>query len=140
MKTCEYCGKEYESTSARSKFCLDKCKMASHRSTPRTAKHTEKTPVVLDEPKIKPIEEKRIPKQGDPDWPGSPGWYIHGTADDPNKTWDRVCVVCGKDYTTSLELMRFCSEECREDIMTAIANGPHKRYQDWAQKQRNKNA
>lgn len=74
------------------------------------------------------------PVRGDLDWPGSPDWWEYGTPDEPSKTWDRVCVKCGKDYTTRLSLMRFCSDACKADVYVVIANGPHPNYVKWAQR------
>lgn len=60
--------------------------------------------------------------------PGSDEWYTYGTPEDPDKTWDRNCVICGEKYTTNLSLKRFCSDECKKNVMIALANGPHKNF------------
>lgn len=47
---------------------------------------------------------------------------VYGTVDEPDKTWDRVCVLCHKPFNTPLEFMRFCSPECKRDVMINIAS------------------
>lgn len=162
LKSCEWCDKKFTAKRSTAKFCSAACKLKFNRKKeiddalvekdlPPTVQASKLPPVKIkhvDAP-FHPIELQEAPKTskdeicrhcGDP-WPkfgyclhNGPDYYIYGTVENPDQTWDRVCVRCGKDFTTPLSLMRFCSDMCKKEVMVVIANGPHPNYVKWAQR------
>jgi hypothetical protein len=108
------------------KYCSEACKQRAKRneqpvavsSTPTNWIENPDSPVT----KLTPQPSSPHPLADDLDW------AVHGTPEDPHATWDRGCVICGKSYETPLSLMRFCSEDCKKNVMIALANGPHKGF------------
>lgn len=132
---CEWCSKDFQAQRSTARFCSAACKlkfnrkqgidkMLTDKNLPPTIQ-ASKIPIPPKKQEVEIIPEPKLPPSGKPT---PPEWYIHGTRDNPNQTWDRVCVRCGEKYTTSLELMRFCSDQCKSEAMVVIANGPHKKY------------
>ncbi len=139
---CSWCGTTFKPKSARAKFCSEACKQKNKRKSKvddtLVSKGLPPTAQASKIPTPPKKEDAQFVQTYDPDTkrptPGSPEWYIHGTLDDPHKTWDKVCVRCGKAFTTSLELMGFCSSDCKSEVMVVIAEGPHKDYIKWRDK------
>lgn len=140
---CAWCDTMFEPKSGRAKFCSEACKQKNKRMKGINRNLEEKHlplvsqasklpagPEKIPEDKVDLIEQTYDPDTGRPT-PGSPGWYNHGTPDDPGASWDRVCVRCGKDFHTDLMLRRFCSDLCFSEVMVVIANGPHANYLKW---------
>lgn len=139
MNKCLWCDTDISGKRADAKFCSPGHKLNFNRKQKIDEALVEKgLPPTVQASKIEsPPPKEDAPFETLPDIPtgrpepGSPEWYVHGTQNDPNKTWNKVCVRCGEKFTTSLELMRFCSDRCKSEVMVVIANGAHKNYIKW---------
>jgi predicted nucleic acid-binding Zn ribbon protein len=101
---CTVCNTDFIAKRKDAKYCSDKCRKQAQR------------PLTAQTPGFPANDEA----------PHSEMFY--GTYANPDQTWDRGCVICGQAFETPLQLMRFCSEECKKDVYLAIANGPHKGF------------
>lgn len=108
MKQCDDCKKEFD---GRGTTC-SACRVRQSRERKKGA----------DVP-IRPVPPKELTGTDKLFNDAHPGYYIFSP-----ESYDRACVLCGDKFTTSLELLKFCSPDCQKQVMVVIANGPHKNY------------
>lgn len=102
---CSVCETEFEAKRADAKYCSNSCKLKASRDTRKGS--------------VTPINPK-----SDTDNPLSdtdklfeesyPGYYRFS-----DKTQDRICGVCSKQFKTRLPLLKYCSPNCRGDAINA---------------------
>ena len=115
MNKCLNCNKEI---SERAKTCSDRCRIAYGRRTKKGEQPEQNDPI------LKP--EHRSVTKSDTDKLFEdlrPGYYVYDDA-----MYKKNCVLCGKDFETQMQLLRFCSPEHQRQIMVVIANGPNSKF------------
>lgn len=108
IKTCQHCGKEFETIYALKKFCCSKCQQAAYRLTHLKALEKKICPTCGVEflqtyacqkyCSKKCLYASKFKKKSD-------------TSKSPRL--QKECFNCGKDFVKSFPNERFCSDECR---------------------------
>lgn len=93
--TCLYCGDLFQAKSPKAKFCSEACK--------QKAKRVKQMDAASGEPKTDVDNVFNNHK---------PGFYRFR-----DTVRDVKCIICGKRFKTSLELLKTCSIEHRDEVL-----------------------
>lgn len=132
--TCQNCGKQI----AKGKWCSDKCRMAFKRNPNKSEQkpeheqpeHTEKGEQTLPEQptRTEPPEREELSKTDKTFYDramkdfNEPYYYFHEL---PLTT--RNCLRCGKEFKTTLRLLRYCSyNHYRKALEVRHADATHR--------------
>ena len=98
-KTCGFCGELFSTKSHRAKFCSESCKQQVKRikSLDRRGK-----------PPMTPVDEEFDAKR--------PTYYNFSGI-----VREEKCLICKKQFKTSLNLLRTCSVEHQEELLNALS-------------------
>lgn len=115
-RICNSCDKEYQSKSAKSRYCSEACKQSAKRNrtvSPSTVSRHDKSDKsdTIDDTIATPLSKTDQLFQDDA---VKRNLGEHWLAFSPI-TRQPECVVrsCGKKFKTQLPLLRYCSPECR---------------------------
>lgn len=113
MKTCLNCNKEI---SDKATFCSDTCSKAYRRRTKKGGQPGQNDPNISpDKPKMSDLKLTRTDTLFEQK---RPGYYIFG-----DKLNTRKCLECGKEFKTSLSMLKECSPDCMVKVLNGLTGG-----------------
>ena len=122
--TCKICGAEYIKTNGKSMYCSDECKKEAARR--RYQKNKEKR-----------LAQMRAWKSANPnyqkEWAEKHPNYARDRSRKKRGTviYERVCVVCGKPFTTPFPYAITCSKECSRKRKAARRKTPEQEHEKY---------
>ena len=122
--TCKICGAEYIKTNGKSMYCSVECKKEAARR--RYQKNKEKR-----------LAQMRAWKSANPnyqkEWAEKHPNYARDRSRKKRGTviYERVCVVCGKPFTTPFPYAITCSKECSRKRKAARRKTPEQEHEKY---------
>lgn len=119
---CQVCGTEFEAKRSTARFCSEKCKQLNKRhakpsdtlndtvTKPKTLSVSDDAPTFID---MHPPRMTKTDLKFDMD---CIGYYKF---DQPESK--RMCIQCGADFKTRLELLKTCSPGCQQKLLKRLA-------------------
>lgn len=107
MKTCEICGSKYYTGNGKAKYCSDECKKEAAKR--RHKKWREEHPDYHKEYHKEHPEVAEKFKESHPDYERDRWRKIRGS-----KEHTKICVVCGREFTTWNPNKKTCSDVCKD--------------------------
>lgn len=121
-KNCTFCGKPFVAKRSTAKFCSGACKLKANRMvvnggilvTPKPNQTPgEVAADILNSPTGEDIEYTPTDLLFEE---YRPGYYKFG-----DEVYARSCLSCDKDFTTRLELTKFCSPDCKKLLLSRFS-------------------
>ena len=100
-KTCGFCGKLFTAQRSSAKYCTEACKQQVKR--------------------IKSLDRQGNPPTTPTDKlfdEANPAYYKFSDTIRTNK-----CLICNKEFTTTLNLLRTCSPDCQNKLLKGLSGG-----------------
>lgn len=104
--TCKMCGKTYIKRNGKSMFCSDECKKA--RIKQRYEAEKEQRLAYNQKYHVEHPEARERFKERHPNYERDRWRKIRGTTEQI-----KTCIVCGKEFVTTLPQKKTCSDECK---------------------------
>lgn len=111
MEVKNYCANCKKPVSDKARYCSDKCRMAYTRRTKKGELPEQNDPEHIEIPTRTGLT--RTDREFEEYKPG----YYNFT----DKVETRKCVMCEKDFKTSLPLLKVCSRKCQINLLKGLS-------------------